>query len=400
MVWFRNDLRTHDNEILTSALEHGNRIVPVYCFDPRHYAFTSFGTRKTGALRAEFVRRNLEELKQTFKNKGGDLLTFFGEPEIVLPELCRKYQVDEVFHHREVAFEETEVSARVESALWKLGINLRHFIGHTLYHKEDLPFPIKDIPDSFSVFKKKTEREAQVRAQLPAPEAFKFHENLEDTDLPELRVLGFSDEEIDKIVTLTLSGGENKALKLMVDYLRVPSNAFIDSQLSPYIASGALSPNTFYHAILDAHQQHQNKKWTERLILNLMWRDYFRFMFKKHGNLFFQYDGFSEQAPQTAPNEEEIFEKWKNGETGEPLIDQSMKTLRVDGYLPKRMRLLVSAYLISAQGNWLKGAAWFEENLVDYGPSSNYGNWAHVAGVGSSTKENKPLDLQKLMTQV
>jgi deoxyribodipyrimidine photo-lyase len=38
-----------------------------------------------------------------------------------------------------------------------------------LYHKEDLPFPIKDIPDSFATFRKKIERDSSVRQIAPAP---------------------------------------------------------------------------------------------------------------------------------------------------------------------------------------------------------------------------------------
>src|SRR5690606_90945 len=136
LVWFRNDLRLHDNEILVRALENGNQIVPVYCFDPRSFVTTDLGTKKTGAIRASFILQNVIELRSSFRQYGGDLHIALGMPEDVLPELCREYRIDEVYHHREVACEETQVSERVEAAPWKQQINLKHFIGHTLYHKE------------------------------------------------------------------------------------------------------------------------------------------------------------------------------------------------------------------------------------------------------------------------
>jgi len=49
------------------------------------------------------------------------------------------------------------------------------------------------------------------------------------------------------------------------------------------------------------------------------------------------------------------------------------------------------------QVNWLKGASWFEEQLLDYSPATVYGQWSHVAGVGTSEKDNKALDWQKLI---
>src|SRR6476469_10286549 len=155
LVWFRNDLRIHDNEILLEATLKASIIVPVYIFDPRYYTQTSFGTLKTGHFRAKFTLESVADLKLSLQSLGGDLLILSGKPEELLPELAKQYQVDEVYHHREVASEETKISSLVEDALWKMQINLKHFIGHTMYHKEDLPFPIKDIPDVFTKFRKK-----------------------------------------------------------------------------------------------------------------------------------------------------------------------------------------------------------------------------------------------------
>src|SRR5690606_23537920 len=166
LVWFRNDLRIHDNEILLRAVERSQQIVPVYCFDPRHFGPTKFNTQKTGVLRAAFLIENVLALQQTLRQLGGDLIILYGHPEELLPQIAEKYRVHEVYHHREVAYEETYISGLVEEALWKMQINLRHFIGHTLYHKEDLPFPVRDIPDAFAVFRKKTERECSIITQF------------------------------------------------------------------------------------------------------------------------------------------------------------------------------------------------------------------------------------------
>jgi len=31
--------------------------------------------------------------------------------------------------------------------------------------------------------------------------------------------------------------------------------------------------------------------------------------------------------------------------------------------------------------DWTKGAAYFEEKLIDYSPASNWGNWAFIAAL-------------------
>jgi len=400
LVWFRNDLRIHDNEILLRAVERSHQVVPVYCFDPRHFSITEFGTKKTGVLRAAFLRENVQALQQTLRELGGDLIVTYGRPETVLPQIAEKYQVDEVYHHREVAYEETNVSALVEEALWKMQINLRHFIGHTLYHKEDLPFPIKDIPDAFSVFKKKTERESSIRPQLGSPDAIRVPEGMDTGHLPELKALGFTEEEVRQVCNLDVRGGEAVALKQMEAFLQGPALAGDYSLLSPYIALGALSPNTFYHAVKEAENTTLDRKRVEQIILKLLWRDYYRFMFKKHGNRFFHAQGLTGDAPDPLADDEDNFRRWKSGKTGNPIVDSGIRQLNETGHIPHHLRIILADHLVHELNvSWLKGAAWFEEKLIDYGPANNYGNWAHVAGVGSSLKDNKRIDTKKLSAQ-
>ncbi len=399
LVWFRNDLRIHDNEILLRAAERSQQLVPVYCFDPRHFAETKYGTKKTGPLRAAFLRENVLELRKALKRLGGDLVVAHGRPEDVLPKLAEKHGVDEVYHHREVAHEETSISARVEEALWQLQINLRHFIGHTLYHKEDLPFPIKDIPDAFAVFKKKTERESSIRPQLDTPQAISVPEDLEIGHLPDLAELGFGADEIKQAAGMGFPGGESAALDRMEKSLYGEQPAMDCASLSPYIAVGALSPNTLYHAAKEAEANTLDRKRVDQIILKLLWRDYYRFMFKKHGNRFFRPEGLTGQPPVSL-DDEKAFACWKSGNTGNAIVDRAMRQLNDTGLIPHHERLILAAYLIhELQGDWLRGAAWFEEKLLDYSPANNYGNWAHVAGVGSSVKDNRPVDFRKLSAQ-
>lgn len=401
LVWFRNDLRIHDNEILLRAVERSQTIVPVYCFDPRYFVDTKFGTQKTGVLRAAFLRENVAALRQDLRALGGDLIIIQGYPEKLLPQIAEKYNVDEVYHHREVADEETKISAFVEAALWKMQINLRHFIGHTLYHKEDLPFPIKDIPNAFATFRKKTERESGIRPELGRPDAIRIPEEMDVGHLPDLSELGFGKAAIEHAGSLHLRGGEHVALEHMNTFLYAGDHeALAYSRLSPYLAIGALSPNTFYHAIKNAESTLLDRKRVEQVILKLLWRDYYRFMFKKHGNQFFQEGGMTGVPPETIADDQKLFDQWKTGNTGHPIVDSSMKTLNDTGYITHHQRVIVATYLIyQLKVNWLKGAAWFEEKLLDYGPASNYGSWAHAAGVGSSVKDNKPADIKKLSAQ-
>lgn len=405
LVWFRNDLRLHDNEMLVEAIAKSDSILPVYFFDPRYFTQTTFDTLKTGSTRTHFLLESVAALRTSLQKLGGDLLILHGKPEELITDLVTEFEISEVYHHREVGPEETNISAMVEDVLWKQRINLKHFIGHTLYNKEDLPFPIKDIPDVFAQFKKKTERDAIVKACFESPASISFVDNENWGELPELSELGFS--TADNISeNIQLRGGEESGLLHMADLLAPGSEVYkklnsktaekFSAKLSPWLALGCLSPRKVYWMIKAAEQEFGNNQNFSQILLGLLYRDYYRFMFKKHGIKFFQEPGFESQVQSPEKVDEFVMAQWKNGETGHPLVDQYMKELVTTGFIGHAGRLIVATYLVHVlKIHWTYGAAYFEEKLIDYSAASNWGNWANVAGAGLDLKSKNMYDLEK-----
>lgn len=57
---------------------------------------------------------------------------------------------------------------------------------------------------------------------------------------------------------------------------------------------------------------------------------------------------------------------------------------------PNRGRQVVASFFTKDMAmDWRLGAEHFEEYLLDYDPSSNWGNWNYVAGVGSDPREDR-----------
>ena len=81
LVWFRNDLRIHDNEILLEASRKADFVIPFYCFDERHFMLTSFNTLKTGPFRARFLIESVADLQKSLLKLGSDLIIAKGKPE-------------------------------------------------------------------------------------------------------------------------------------------------------------------------------------------------------------------------------------------------------------------------------------------------------------------------------
>jgi deoxyribodipyrimidine photo-lyase len=88
-----------------------------------------------------------------------------------------------------------------------------------------------------------------------------------------------------------------------------------------------------------------------------------------------------QSAPQWREDEEALT-RWKQGNTGMPLVDANMRELAATGWMSNRGRQNVASYLILDLGiDWRRGADHFESLLLDYDTASNWGNWVAAAGL-------------------
>ena len=132
------------------------------------------------------------------------------------------------------------------------------------------------------------------------------------------------------------------------------------------------------------------------LIFELLWRDYFRLMIQKYGHQFFLKNGIRSEGSKMNSHNYKLFEEWKSGITKNDFIDANMLELKHTGFMSNRGRQNVASYLINdLKLDWRYGAAYFEEQLIDYDVCSNWGNWAYVAGVGNDPRSNRVFNIEK-----
>lgn len=412
-VWFRNDLRIHDHQPLIEALNRAQKVIPIYCFDPRAYTAAEGGTSRTGPYRAGFLLQSVQALKEELQSKGADLVILKGSPEEELVRFTVANGISQVLAFKEVTAEEIGISDLVEEKLWKHKVSMDFFLGNTLFNKEDLPFPVKDIPDTFAVFKKRIERDSHVRACFDAPATIPFPEDLQAGTVPTLEELGFTEPKADNRAVLEFKGGEKAGLERLHEYIwekeliknyKNTRNGLLgadySSKLSPWLSLGCLSPRKVYHEIKAYELGKISNGSTQGLFYEILWRDYFRFVFKKYGSSLFMEAGIKgAMPPRNESTETDFFNRWKNGLTGIPFIDANMRELSASGFMSNRGRQVVASFLIyDCKVRWTLGAAWFEELLIDYNPATNWGNWAFTAGVGNDPKSNLRMNIIKQAT--
>ena len=408
IVWFKTDLRLHDNETLVQAINYGDEVIPVYCLDEAHFKKSEWGFNKTGSFRTQFLIESLIDLDKNLRALGSGLIIVKGKPEIEIVKLAQQYQVQKVFAKKEVAFEELQTQGLVEKELWKINCFLETYSTSTLYHAQDLPFALKDIPDVFTNFRKRIEKESSIREVIAKPLSINSP-SIETIYIPRLEELGLNNFERDKRSAIHFKGGETEGIKRLHCYLyesksianyKQTRNGLVgenySSKFSAWLSVGCVSARSIYQEIKKYEIKYTANESSYWLVFELIWRDYFRFIMKKYKHHFFLPNGIKKTSTQTNKHNPTMFEKWMNGQTGNDFIDANMLELKLSGFMSNRGRQNVASYLChNLKLDWRYGAAYFEQQLIDYYVCSNWGNWAYVAGVGNDPRENRVFNIEK-----
>lgn len=408
IVWFKTDLRLHDNETLVQAIAQSDEVIPVYCIDDSHFRTTEFGFVKTGKFRTQFLLESLNDLDKNLRARGSGLRLVSGKPEVEISKLVIKHGVQKVFAKKEVAYEELQTQAAVETALEQHNCVLETFSTSTLYHAQDLPFPLKDIPDVFTRFRKNIEVESTIRDVFVEPSIINSPE-IEPLQLPTISGLGLEEVVPDSRASIIFNGGESEGKKRLDTYLfetqsissyKETRNGLVgenySSKFSAWLALGCLSARQIYHEIKRYEEEVGANESTYWLVFELLWRDYFRFMMKKHKHSFFMQQGIKAAAKTIIDHNPILFNNWINGKTGNDFIDANMLELKLTGFMSNRGRQNVASYLChQLKLDWRWGAAYFEQQLIDYDVCSNWGNWAYLAGVGNDPRGSRVFNTEK-----
>jgi len=296
IVWFRQDLRVHDNIALSEAISHADNIIPVYVFDTRVFCGkTHTGFPKTDKYRAQFVIESVFDLSRNLEKLGSKLIIRIGKPEEEIYDIASKAKTSVVYCNRERTDEELRVQDKLEEKLWSIGQEIRYSRGKLLYHTQDLPFPVTHTPDIFTQFRKEVEKMVHIRDPYPVPtqELKPPSQDIDSTPLPSILDFGHEEFQADPRAALVFKGGESAALDRLDYYLfqsknistyKETRNGMVggdySSKFSPWLAQGCLSPKKIYQSIKKYESEHGANKSTYWLYFELMWRDFFRLIAK------------------------------------------------------------------------------------------------------------------------
>lgn len=400
--WFRRDLRLAENPALSWSLrEHRGRVLGVFSFDRQFLSRSDFSPD-----RFAFFLSTLRALQIEFRERGGELLVLDGSPDDTFSKLFESLRVLKRPLPATLSFNrdyEPFARARDErvSRLMreKWGLVVHHERDHLLLEPHEV---LKDDGKPYRVFTPYSRawwakfRSAAVQQRLearakPPPLRLSARDVFGRASPLEDKLAGYIEENAPKVRVSIPAAGAAEALK-RVRQFKMKLDAYgserdlpaVDgtSRLSYFMKNGSITTAQIINA-LDLDRPDLTARSGAAIFLKeLIWREFYYSILFHYPNV--EHQAFIEKYRSIQwPNDEKLFEAWKNGQTGYPIVDAGMRQLNQTGWMHNRLRMITASFLVKdLLVDWKWGERYFMERLLDGDLAPNNGGWQWSASTG------------------
>ena len=365
IFWFRRDLRLGDNAGLYAALRSDLPVLPLFIFDKTILKILS----NKGDARVTFIHQQLSELNYDLSSFNSSILALYGNPVDLWENICSMMDIKAVFVNRDYEPYARERDEAVKHILANRNIEFREFKDQVIFEPAQV---VKDDGLPYSVFtpyRNKWLRQFTPASVEPTPSNLLLDKLLKFSDkLLTLKEIGFRTSKLN--IPKPLFNFE-----IIKNYQHTRDYPAVDgvSRLGVHFRFGTLSIREAVRIAGDL-----SETWLNELI----WREFFMTVLYHHPQTIDQpFRSNYANLPWNA--DDKVFENWKQGLTGFPIVDAGMRELNATGYMHNRVRMITANFLTKLlRVDWRLGERWFAEKLLDFELSSNVGNWQWAAGCG------------------
>ncbi|POU74986.1 deoxyribodipyrimidine photo-lyase [Leclercia sp. LSNIH6] len=386
LVWFRADLRIHDNLALAAACRDKHaRVLALFIATPQQWREHAMAPRQ-----AAFLHAHLNDLQQQLADRGIPLLyaqvaDFAAQGEKVA-QLCAEHEVTHLFYNYQYELNEQQRDLQLERALQN--VICQGFDDSVILPPGSVMTGDHKMYKVFTPFKNAWLR--RLKEGLPecaaAPAAregekvtpsaldFDYPQQPFDTDL-------FPASEKEAITRLRQfcqqGAGEYEAQR---DFPAIEGT----SRLSACLALGVLSPRQCLHRLL-AEQPQALEGGPGAVWLNeLIWREFYRHLMTYHPDLC-KYRPFIRWTDNVEWQSDDVqLKAWQEGQTGYPIVDAAMRQLNETGWMHNRLRMITASFLVKdLLIDWRAGERYFISQLIDGDLAANNGGWQWAASTGT-----------------
>ena len=380
--WFRRDLRLSDNPALAKCAVNGD-VLPIFILDD-----CNAGSQEPGAVSRVWLHHSLLALN---KSLNGALRVFKGNPIEIIPKLISETGANGVYWNRCYEPWQMERDRIIKLTLRDKNIECESFNGSLLWEPWDI---LKKDGTPYKVFTPFYRRGClsakEPRIPISPPDDITLsNKKIGMNDINDLELLPNLrwDQEVfegwdigEKAANLKVIGFIENRLHDYKDGRNFPSKKNV-SRLSPHLHFGEVSPNQVWYTA--SHPKYMNSTGLDHFLSELGWREF------SHSLLYF-FPNLPTESLQTRfetfpwIEDLDLLVRWKEGNTGFPIVDAGMRELWRTGYMHNRVRMIVGSFLVkNLRLHWNNGLDWFWDCLVDADLANNSAGWQWIAGCGA-----------------
>jgi len=380
LVWLKRDLRLSDHKPLAEAVKSGLTLI-YYVFEPCLVDDPHYDLRHW-----RFVWQSIQDLNHQLSKFNSQVYIFFGDAQAALNEIQARFTIKQLFSHEEtgllVTFERDK--------------QIQHWCNQHKVQWHETP--------TGAVVRAKNNRQGWdsdwrkvINGELSSP--MLSSNNL----LPSEAIISLPQATLpnDWFVPepSMLIGGEQWAHKILNSFLggrgkhyhfnisKPLASRKSCSRLSPYLAWGNISLKQCYQAILQKRPERGWKKSIDGLASRLHWHCHFIQKFEsehqmqwRHINNAFHHFHYPEEHCGLSITTR--LTRWKNAQTGYPLVDACMLCLNKTGYINFRMRAMLVSFLCHhLLVDWRLGVTHLAKLFLDFEPGIHYPQFQMQSGV-------------------
>ena len=411
ILFTNNNLRLRDNLTLQKAEQESEELVALFFINQAGSKKKVWDMQKIWPYRAKFLIESVQNLEKNIERLWWKLHKIVWDDITKIFDFCKEHNIEKVFVQQQFGSEEQTEMQKLSRALDSKDRKLIEVYDGTMVHLDDLPFNIQDLPDVYTHFRRAVEKakpNMHERYEWPWENTFSSVEDF-TSDKLSLEFFWFNEEEArtDSRAAIKFIGWEDEAWSRLHHYFwkteklakyKETRNGLVwadySSKFSAWLAHGCISARSIYSEVKRFESEVKKNDSTYWLIFELLWRDYFQFLFIQDNTQFFH--DFPEENAKLSKEKQQKFERWQNGELWVPFVDANMLELKLTGFMSNRGRQNVASYLVKdLQVDRQRWAMHFENLLIDYDLASNWWNWAYQAWVGNDPRDNRYFNIEK-----
>lgn len=386
LVWFRTDLRLHDNMALAAACrDRQAKVIALFIATPQQWQQHHMAPRQAALLQTQ-----LNALQSQLALKGIPLLyrevADFSASVDEVKKVCDAHQVSHLFYNYQYEINERQRDARVEKTLEP--ITCQGFDDSVMLAPGSVMTGNHQMYKVFTPFKNAYLR--RLKEGLPECVSAPAAREGELSKQPDI-TLNYPQNSFDEDL---FPADEKSAIARLRHFCQQQAAQYEEnrdfpaiegtSRLSACLALGVLSPRQCLHRLLTECPQALDGGPGSVWLNELIWREFYRHLMTFHPELC-RHKPFITWTDNVAwRSDNGALAAWQQGKTGYPIVDAAMRQLNETGWMHNRLRMIVASFLVKdLLIDWREGERYFMSQLIDGDLAANNGGWQWAASTGT-----------------